>query len=71
MKITCPKCNEIIEIPSGHPPKLNISVITLCDILRDTRNIIAIAHKLGCSRAFIYRELKAIGKKPKDYLGVS
>lgn len=68
MKITCEKCGEVLEIPTGHPPKLNISVTTLCDALTTSKTVLSAAKKAGCSRTYIYRELKAVGKKPKDLL---
>lgn len=47
---------------------LNIPVTKVCDALASGRTVLAAANILGCSRAYIYRELKAAGKKPKDYL---
>ena len=70
MKITCNKCGKVIEVPTGHPPRLDIPVITLCDTLEHSKGVMAAANTLGCSRAYIYRELKKFGKTPKDYLRV-
>ncbi len=68
MKISCPKSNEIIDIPTGHPPEINIAVTTLCDTLVTRQSILVAGNKLGCCRAYIGRELKALATKPGDYL---
>jgi hypothetical protein len=68
MKITCPDCGKVTEVATGHPPRLNIPVTTLCDTLAHSKDVLTAANTLKCSKAYIYRELKAVGKKPKDYL---
>ena len=68
MKVVCSKCGETIEIPSGHPRRLDIPVITLCDAISKGGSVVAAANKLGCSRAYIYQELEKVGKRPKDYV---
>ena len=69
MKITCPDCGKSIEVVTGHPPRLDIPVTTLCDTLAHSQDVLSAAKSLKCSRAYIYRELKKIGKSPNDYLG--
>jgi hypothetical protein len=69
MKVICPCCKaEFDYTPSGHPPKLELGVITLCNSLSMCKSITQAAKKLNCSRSYIYQELKKIGKNPKDYL---
>ena len=68
MKITCPECGKRIEVVTGHPPRLDIPVTTLCDALKDSKDVQSAANTLKCSRAYIYRELKKVGKTPQDYL---
>jgi hypothetical protein len=68
MEITCPKCGEVITVGSGHPPRLDIPVTTLCDTLAMSKDVLTAAQILKCSWAYIYRELKKVGKKPRDYL---
>ncbi len=50
---------------SGHK-LLNVSVISLCDALRDSSSVEQAAEKLGCSRAYIYKELAKYGTTPRD-----
>jgi hypothetical protein len=40
---------------------LNIVVTKVCDALRLYRSVLAAANELGCSRAYIYKVLKANG----------
>jgi hypothetical protein len=70
MKITCPHCNEKFDLTlSGHPLKLDMPVITIINTLSECSSITQAAKKLGCSRAYIYFQLKLKGKQqPKYYL---
>jgi hypothetical protein len=49
-------------------PVLNIGVIKVCDALRLYRSVSVAAEKLGCSRAFIYKVLKAEGLIAKEMI---
>jgi hypothetical protein len=69
MKIMCPCCKaEFNFILSGHPVKLNIPVKMIIDSLSESSSISQASRKLGCSRGYIYHQLKLAGKLPKDYL---
>jgi len=50
-------------------PELNIPVNTIVDRLEATRSIRQAAKDLGCSRAYIYRELAAYDRNPKEVIG--
>ena len=47
---------------------LNIVVTKVCDALRLHRSVLVAANSLGCSRAYIYKVLKANGLKLKDVI---
>ena len=68
MKIICPDCGKSIEVVTGHRPRLDITVTKLCDALEHSKDVLSAANTLKCSRAYIYQELKKIGKSPSDYL---
>ena len=68
MEITCPKCHEIIIVPVGGRPKLDMPVIKVCGALADSSSTQAAADLLGVSRGYIYKVLRNAGKKPRDYL---
>ncbi len=69
--ITCPHCGAKLPIAkmnrSGRKP-LNIDVKNICDTLRECRDIALAAEKLGCSRGYIYQELKKHGTTPKEVI---
>ena len=46
----------------------NIVVIDICDALRLHRSIPAAAESLGCSRALVYKVLKANGLTPAEVI---
>jgi len=58
MKITCPKCGEIITIGLLGRKPLNIPVIIVCDAIQAYHSVTMAAYKLGCSRGYIYKHLK-------------
>ena len=41
-------------------------VINICDTIQATGSVRAAARKLGCSRAYIYKVLKANSIRPSD-----
>lgn len=66
--ITCPHCGKVAAtIGIGRSPT-NIVVTDICDTLRLHRSIPAAAESLGCSRALIYKILKANGMTPADVI---
>lgn len=68
MIIQCPKCGQIVEVNDLGRKAFNMPVINICDTLRACHSIASSARRLGCSRAYIYKVLKAKGLKPKDVL---
>ena len=67
--INCPNCGHYIPIENrlGRKP-LNIGVKNICDTLKACRDIALAAEKLGCSRAYIYRELAKHGTTPREVI---
>jgi molybdenum-dependent DNA-binding transcriptional regulator ModE len=66
--VTCPYCGKVAATLSLGRPVLDIGVINVCDALRLYRSVSVAAEKLGCSRAFIYKVLKAEGLIAKDMI---
>ena len=56
MAITCPYCGKVAAT--------NIGVTKVCDALRLCRTVPLAAGELECSRAYIYKVLKANGLTP-------
>jgi len=68
--IRCPHCGECFETAGGRLGRkpYNIGVKNVCDALRIHHSILMAAESLGCSRALIYKILKANGTKPVDVI---
>ena len=66
--ITCPHCGKVAATLSLGRSASNIVVIEVCDALRLCRSVPAAAEKLGCSRALIYKILKANGGTAVDVI---
>jgi len=69
MKVECPHCDKKHEVTLviGRP-RLNYSIINVCDVLRSQKTVRGAAEKLGCSPGYIYKLLGQDGIKPKDLL---
>ena len=61
MLARCPNCGETIVVNGIGRKPLNIAVNNVYDSLRLHRSVPAAANELGCSRAYIYKVLKADG----------
>jgi len=61
MIIQCPHCGGQVVINKFGRRPLNIVVTKVCDALRLHRSVAAAANELECSRAYIYKVLKANG----------
>ncbi|MFC1968547.1 hypothetical protein ACFLVX_04075 [Chloroflexota bacterium] len=66
--ITCPHCGKVATTLGIGRAATNIVVTGICDALRLCRSIPAAANELGCSRALIYKILKANGMTPADII---
>ena len=66
MIITCQHCGKTTEVNNLGRKPLSIAVINICDTIQATSSVRAAARKLGCSRAYIYKVLKANGINPSD-----
>ena len=70
--VECPHCGKEVSIlkkseAAGRKP-LNIDVTDICDALKIHHDIALAAETLGCSRGYIYRELKKHGTTPKEVI---
>jgi len=66
--ITCPHCGKVAATIGIGRAATNIVVTDICDALRLCRSVPAAAEKLGCSRALVYKVLKANGLTPADVM---
>lgn len=64
MIVNCPHCGEPVVVNGFGRRPLNIVVTKVCDALRLHRSVSVAAENLGCSRAYIYKVLKAVGLTP-------
>ncbi len=69
--ITCPHCGKVAATLSLGRSASNIGVTEVYDALRLCRSVPAAAENLGCSRAYIYKVLKANGLKLKDVISLA
>ena len=65
--ITCPHCGQSVVVNGLGRKPFNMPVINVYDALRVYRGVTAAAKELGCSRALIYKILKANGMTVKDF----
>ena len=68
MKTQCPKCGEPIVLNRLGRKPLAIPVTIVCDTLKACSSVDAAAEKLNCSRAYIYKVLKANNLTLKEVL---
>jgi hypothetical protein len=68
MKVKCPKCGELMLIDGLGRRAFNIPVTEVCDALSGAKKVSVAAELLKCSRAYIYKILKANGLTAKDLI---
>ena len=68
MIIQCPHCGNSVTIKGIGRKPLNIAVNNVYDALRLHRSVVLAANELGCSRAYIYKVLKADGLTAADVI---
>ena len=68
MKVFCPNCGKTVVVGGLGRKAFNMPVKNVCDALRLHRSVPAAANSLGCSRAYIYKVLKARGLTVKDVI---
>ena len=66
MKITCPKCGELVEVTGLGRKRLNIAVKNIYDAIKGTSSVNSAAQRLGCSKSYIFAVLKAQNVKIQD-----
>jgi len=59
MLVQCPHCGKSVAVNGLGRKPLIMPVINVYDALRVHRSVLAAADSLGCSRAYIYKVLKA------------
>jgi hypothetical protein len=68
MEISCPACGAKIAVNGLGRTPLNIPVTKVCDLLKRYSSVPPVAEVLGCSRAYVYKVLKANGLTAKDFI---
>lgn len=68
MIVQCPNCGKPVAVNGLGRKPLNIGVKNICDALRVSRSVTLAAEKLGCSRAYIYKMLKAQDLSPRQVI---
>ena len=66
MLVKCPHCGKSVMVKGLGRKAFNMPVTNVCDALRLHHSVPAAANELECSRAYIYKVLKANGLKLKD-----
>ena len=68
MLVQCPHCGAQVMLDGFGRRPLDIAVTKLYDALHHHRSIESAANELGCSRAYIYKVLKANGLTTQDVI---
>lgn len=68
MIVKCPNCGGTVVVNGFGRRPLGIVVTKVCDALRLHGNVSSTANELGCSRAYIYKVLKADGLTPAEVI---
>lgn len=68
MIVQCPHCGKSVVVNGIGRKPFNIPVNNVYDALRLHRSVPAAANELGCSRAYIYKVLKANGLTVQDVI---
>ncbi len=68
MLVHCPHCGGTVVVNGLGRKAFNMPVTKVCDALRLHRSVLTAANELGCSRAYVYKVLKADGLTPADVI---
>ena len=68
MLVQCKHCRKSIAVNGLGRKPLAIPVIKVYDAVHLYRDVLATANELGCSRAYIYKVLKANGLTVADVI---
>ncbi len=68
MKVKCSNCGKSIVVNGLGRKPFNMSVTEVYDALRLHCSVSGAANHLECSRAYIYKILKAHGMTPADFI---
>jgi len=68
MLVRCPHCGQPVVVNGLGRKAFNMPVTNVYDALWLRRSVLAAANELGCSRAYIYKVLKANGMTPADVI---
>lgn len=69
MIVYCPNCGKSVVVNGLGRKSLNMPVTKVYDALQAQHSVTLAAESLGCSRAYIYKVLKAAGLIPADAIG--
>ncbi len=70
MLVQCPHCGGTVTVNGLGRKAFNMPVTNVYNALRLHHSVLAAANELGCSRAYIYKVLKANGLTPEDVIKV-
>jgi hypothetical protein len=68
MIVQCPHCGKPVAVNGLGRKPLNIPLTNVCECLRRRCSVAEAARELNCSRAYIFKVLKANGLKLKDVI---
>ena len=68
MLVQCPHCGGTVAVNGLGRKAFNMPVTKVCDALRLHGSVVTAANELGCSRAYIYKVLKADGRTPAEVI---
>jgi len=68
MLVRCPHCGGTVPVDRFGRRPLNIPVTKVYDAFRSCGSVTEAANKLGCSRAYVYKILKANGVRPEEVI---
>ena len=68
MIVRCPNCGKPVVVNGLGRKAFDMPVINVYDALQLHRSVLGAADELGCSRAYIYKVLKAAGLTSADVI---
>ncbi|MCX5998159.1 MAG: hypothetical protein NTU41_00820 [Chloroflexi bacterium] len=68
MRVRCPHCGRTVVVNGIGRKPLDMPVTIVCDALMFHGSVLAAADALNCSRAYVYKVLKAGGLTAKDVI---
>lgn len=66
MKIICPKCGKVIDVPGLGRRRLQVSVRNILDCVKATNTALAASQRAGVSKSYLFAVLKRQNLKLAD-----